>query len=777
MNKIIPLLSVLVFLSLGLLAQVENQVKNTDVENLSDSQVKRAKDAVEQSGMTRQQAIEAARQRGATPQQIQQMQERFDRLESQPEDTGEVSDPSEEAAEEAEKQEDIEKSKRRAPVGGGSRVFGSYLFNSKNLTFEPNSSKQVPLDYEIGIGDQFIINIWGNSRQNYQLTVNRNGQVSIPDIGPIFVAGMTFNKAEEKIKTRLYDIYADMQGDKPGTFAQVNLGQFRSIQVNLVGEVRSPGTYNLQATSTVFNALYLSGGPNNIGSFRNIHIIRDNKKFKTVDIYKFLIDADISDNINLKNEDIIFVPAAEKKVTVNGQFKRNATYELKEGEMLSDLIKYAGGFTDETYLYSTQIRRKTQQGKRIMDVMPDRFGQTALKDGDVVSNKSILDTFENRVSISGSVYRPGDYEWTENMRLSDLIIKADSLTADAFKKRGMIIRFNEDLSRRTIDFVPSEIMTTGEDIFLQPEDQVIIKSHFDLEQRETITVNGEVLNPGTLTYMDGMTVKDALYMANGFKESADSAFIEVARRLSPDEAHKLSDTLMHVFQVKVARDLAADPNKMEFELQPYDQVNIRRAPGFREQGSVRITGEVLYAGTFALQTKEMRITDLISKAGGLTPQAYPIGATMTRRTSELGTERVSIQLQEILDNPSEKNNLILRAGDVIRIPEEMQTVKVVGSVQNPFSHTYYDKKSFKDYVDQSGGFDENAKKGRAYVRYPDGSTSVTKSFIFRNYPKVEPGCVIVVPQKPEREGVDSGELLGYASTVASIAMAFAAIFR
>lgn len=775
MNKIIPLLSILMLFSLGVNAQVEEQVKSTDVKELSKSQVERIKNAVEQSGMTRQQAIEAAKQRGASQQQIEQMKQRFEELESQ---QGEgTTEPLEEAAEEAEKQEDVEKSKRRAPVEQQSRVFGSYLFNSKNLSFEPNTNKQVPSGYEIGIGDQFIINIWGNSQQSYQKTVNRNGQILIPDVGPIYLAGLSFDAAAEKIKKRLYEIYSDMQGEKPKTFAQINLGQFRSIKVNLVGEVRSPGTYNLQATSTVFNALYLSGGPNSIGSFRNIKIIRDNKTFKTVDIYEFLVDADISGNINLKNEDIIFVPAAEKKVEVRGQFKRNAIFELKEDENLSDLLQFAGGFTDESYLRSTQIRRKTQDGKRILDIKLDEFKETSLKDGDVVTNKPIRDEYENRVIIRGAVYRPGEYEWKKGLMLSGLIRKADSVTPDAYYKKGLLIRENEDKTLRTKDFNLSKVLSNKKDIALQPKDSIIIKSHFEMNEPRTIIVNGEVMNPDTIRYMDNMTVKDAIYLANGFKESADSTFVQVARRLSPEEAQQLSDTLLHVFSVKVSRDLENDSVKMDFTLQPYDQINVRRAPGYREQGNVMILGEVKHAGSYALENKNMRITDLIHKAGGLTPSAYPEGAILQRQTEELGTENVSIYLKEILDEPNKKHNLFLRGSDVINIPEKQQTVKVVGTVQNPFSHTYYANRSFKDYIEQSGGFGEDAKKGRAYVRYADGSTSVTKSFIFRNYPEVKPGSVIVVPQKLERQKVDAGEIMGYASTLASLAIAFSSLFK
>ncbi len=488
MRPIFTLMLLLIVFYSGSFAQ---DVKSVDVKTLPKSDIQKAQQAMKDAGLSPQDAADMARQKGATEQQIQDFQNRLQ--EGNTSTDGTITNPVQEAADQVEQQQDVEKSSRTANLTTGNRIFGSYLFNSKNLTFEPSLNIQTPKNYEIGIGDQILINIWGNSQNNYQLAVNKDGQIMIPDVGPLYIAGSTFEDAEKKIRERLTAIYADMGGNNPQTFAQVNMGQLRSIQVNLVGEVTTPGTYTLPVTATTFNALYLSGGPNDIGSFRNIKIIRNNKVFKIIDIYNFLVNADPSDNISLKDQDIIFIPAAEKRVEVNGEFKRNGLFELKEGETLSDLIRFAGGFTQDAYLAKTQIYRKTQQGYQIIDVPFNELKTTALNNGDEIRNEKITDLYENRVTISGAVYRPGQYEWKTGLTLKELIMKADSLTPDAFQNRGIITRYNKDLTTSAIAFNVGEIVNGQKNIPLQPEDMILIKSHFDLKEQPYISVNGEVL--------------------------------------------------------------------------------------------------------------------------------------------------------------------------------------------------------------------------------------------------------------------------------------------
>ena len=751
-------------------------VKSVDVKTVPQTDIEKAQKAMKDAGLSPKEAADIARQKGATEQQIRDFEERLKEDPNATFNEDEIIDPSE-IEEQEEELSELENTKRQSGLNIDYRIFGSYLFNNKNLTFNPSVAIQTPKDYVIGIGDQIIINIWGNSQNNYQINVSRNGQILIPDVGPIYIAGSTLQEAEKKIIQRLTSIYSDMGGSNPQTFAQINVGQLRSIQVNLVGEVVSPGTYTLPVTATVFNALYLSGGPNNIGSFRNIKIIRDNETYKTIDIYKFLVNADHSENILLKDDDIIFIPAAEKRVEIDGEFKRNGIFELKENEMLSDVIRFAGGFTEDAYISKTQIYRKTQQGYQLNDVTYDQLSSTHLANGDKIRNTQILTTFENRVTINGAVTRPGEYEWVPGLTLYDLIMKADSILPDAFLNRGIITRYNPDLTTTTISFDLDEIISKNSTIALQQEDMVLLKSHFELQEQQFITVTGEVLSPGVFKWSENINLGDAIFLAGGLTEGADTTFIEIARRLSHEEASTLSDTLGQIIVVDLSRDLGIGKNDESIILKPFDQISVRQAPNFRKGKTAYITGEIAYAGAYAINNKQQRISDLVNMAGGITPQAFIDGATLQRFSDELGNEQVAIDLKNILNNPSGEADLFLNNGDRIYIPEFMQTVKITGSVQNPFSITFESGRSAKYYIQRSGGFNSNAHKKKTYVRYANGTTAITKGVIFKNYPKVLPGSQIVVPQKPEKNPSDTGRWIAWASVLSSLALSAATIIN
>ena len=757
-------------------AQMQTQtqdVKNVDVKSLPQSEINKAKRAMQDAGLSEEQAIQLARQRGATEQQIMEMRERLSEQDTSQQDMFELYEEPEELPE---KPEDSYLSQRKVEFKEELEVFGAYLFNNENLTFEPQVNIQTPKNYEIGIGDQLLIQVWGNSQNNYQLRVNNNGQIVIPDLGPVYVAGMSFDEAEKKIVKNLTAIYADMGGDNPGTFAQLDMGQLRSIRVNLLGEVVAPGTYTLPVTATAFNGLYLSGGPNEIGSFRNIKVIRNNKIEQVIDIYNLLVNADPSDNITLKDGDIILVPPAEKQVVVNGEFKRNGIFEIKEGEMLNDLVRFSGGFKAGAYLGNTQIVRQTQKGQQIIDVPYDLLNTTPLVKGDTIQNTLITDRFENRVSIEGAVYHPGEYEWTEGLTLAQLIDKAGKLLPEAFKGRGLITRYNADRTTSAIAFDVEDISNGNQNILLQADDEVLIKTHFDLKEQPYITVNGEVLDPGPFNWSENMTLGDAIFLAGGLTEGADSTFIEIARRLSYNDASVLSDTIGHVIIANISRGLQLGQNDAEMVLQPWDQVSVRTAPNFRKNETVFISGEVAYAGAYAITNKQMRISDLIQMSGGYTPKAYLKGATLERFSDELGYEQVAINLQNILSNPGNDKDLLLKNSDRLNIPEFMQTVKITGSVQNPFSITFEEGRNAKYYVNRTGGFMSEADKRKTYVQYPNGETAVTKGLILRHYPKVTPGSIVVVPEKPEKER-PQGLWLAIASTMSSMAVAIAAVMR
>lgn len=768
-------ISLLLFLTISGNIAIAQDVKNVNPNTLSDAEVQKVKKAMKENNLTMEQAIALARQRGATEQQIADMQRRLLESTAVGDTTWKMNQLEAMGLIPAPELEDT--LQRKAPLKKASKIFGSYLFNSKKLTFEPSINIQTPKNYIIGIGDQIIINIWGNSQNNYQLLVNQNGQILIPDVGPVYIAGMTFADAENKIKQRLTAIYEDMAGNNPQTFAQVNIGQLRSIKVDLVGEVVSPGTYTLPATSTVFNALYLSGGPDSIGSFRNIRIIRNNKVFKTIDIYQFLVDANPQANVQLTDDDIVFIPPFNKQVEVTGEFKRTGLFEMKEQESMKDLIRFAGGFTGKAFTNSIKIFRKTQQGKTIIDVPLQEAQNFNLLNGDSISCNTIIDRFENRVTINGAVNQPGEYQWQPGLSLYDLIVKADSLQKDAFLERGVITRENPDKTLTSVNFSVSEIMNRESNILLQPEDVVTIKTIYEVAEKPYIHVSGEVLEPGEFDFAENMTLGDAIFMAGGFTEAADSSFIEVARRLSHKEAATVTSNLVHIYKFNIPRNLELTKQDAAFVLQPFDQVSVKTAPGFVNQGNVMITGEITHAGDYAISNRNQRISDLIKMAGGITPFAFIEGAQYSRKTSELGVEFLAVDLKKIMENPGGDNDLFLRDGDQLHIPQFIQTVKVTGSVQNPFSVSYEKGKSLRYYIDRSGGFSTDALKRKVYVRYANGATASTKGLFKRNFPEVKPGSQIVVPQKPKKENVGVGQWLSIASAFSSIAVAIAAVLR
>ena len=727
-------------------------IRNLDINSLNSSQIMQAKQALQNSGLTRDQAITEARKRGANDSQIQQMLKRMDEADSRKrvttvsgkEDINSfVLQDSLEAVSQREPKLDTS---NLANATSDSSNYGSYLFNSKNLTFEPNLNIQTPKKYEISIGDEMIINIWGNSVQDYQLTVDKNGQIQIPQIGPVYIAGKTFEEVTRMIKQRLIAIYAGMGGSQPNTFAQVNMGRLRSIRVNLVGEVEMPGTYTLPATATVFNALYLSGGPNEIGSFRTIEIRRDNELYRTIDMYDFLVNGDQKDNIVLKSDDVIFIPVAEKRVRVTGEFKRKAVYELKESENLQNLVQFAGGFTGDAYMLGVKIYRKNQEGMQILDISTADLSKTSMNNGDLVVSQKTLQLIENRVSISGSVYRPGDYEWKENMTVSELIIKADSIIPDAMVEMGQITRLNPDYTLKVISFNIKDVLIGKNDVKLEPKDLVLIKSHFDLIDRPTLTVDGRVRKGGSFEYKENMSVLDAIYIAGGFTEDADSNFVQISRRLTYKEAASITDKLVDVFTLQVPRTLNANDQSTSFKLEPYDHIYIRKAPGYIDQGRVFIGGEVTYAGYYAIQDKKNRISDLTTWAGGLTPQAYIEGASF----SKIDAGKVGLDMKKVLAHPGSLNDLLLNPGDSLYIPKKPETVNVLGEVQNPFAKVYIPGKSVKYYIKNSGGWGDSPNRRKVYVIYPDGSSDMTRNFIFSTYPRVKPGSQIIVPKKQER---------------------------
>ncbi len=768
-----------------------------DVNALSDQQIQKIVNEMNSRGLSINEAAQMAKVRGASDIQIAQIKRRIMELQQKggAQFAGNDLDALKQPGDSLQNDSLSVKRRWQLPKGKMKKIFGFQFFNSEKLTFEPPVNIPTPQNYVLGIGDQLLITIWGASQASYQLEVASNGAINIPDLGPVHISGMEFSQARGLIKKRLIAIYRGMEGPQPNTYSEISISGLRSIKVNVIGEVMVPGTYTLPATASAFNALYLSGGPNENGSFRNIRLIRDNKTIKTIDVYDYLINANTRNNIQLREQDIIYIPTYEKRVEAAGAFKRTGLFELTETEKLSDLIPYLGGFSDTAYQAQLSVTRITDTQKKVIDVPRSIYDSFIPFNGDSIYAGAVIDRFENRVNISGAVFRPGTFELTPGLTLSKLISNAQGVREDYYSNRGLILRLQKDLSPQTLSFNVDDVLRGTTDIPLQREDQVIIEDIFNMRQKRTVNIFGQVQQPGEYDFSEDLTLKDLIFKAGGFTEAASQSYIELARRHNYEEASQMTDEIVKLYQFDIDRGLNLDPKGEKFRLQPFDYIYVRRAPSYHEQRTVNISGEIRYPGAYSISSKNERISDLIVRAGGFTPNAFIKGARMERVNQQAAVSREAIQfssldtllgkaeeqlandqlelrLGEILRNPGTIYDYILKDGDKIIIPEISQEVHISGEVLNPIGLAYEEGRNMKYYINHSGGFSQKAKKGKVFIIYSDGTSKGTHNFIWHNYPPVEPGCQIIIPEKPVKEKTDqTSKWLALTSTMASLLIA------
>jgi protein involved in polysaccharide export with SLBB domain len=698
------------------------------------------------------------------------------------------------------------------------KIFGSELFKNSNVSFEPNLRLATPKSYVIGPDDELLVDLSGDNEANYRLKVSPEGSIRLQYVGAVFVAGLSVEQATSKISTSMSRTYPGLRTGR--TTVAVNLGNIRSIKITLLGEVVKPGSYTLSSLSTVYNALYASGGPNANGSFRKIQVIRNNKVVSTIDVYGFLLNGVQKGNIRLQDQDVINVPVYQSRVEIAGEVKRPALFEVLSDESLADVIRFAGSFSNQAYTAQIKVLQNTNKERKISNIPAEKFDSYGPMNGDKFVVETILDRFANRVTIEGAVFRPGQFGLDRGLTLKGLIAKADGLTEDAFLNRGYISRLNPDNTLALVSFDVDKILKgTQEDIPLQREDKVTISSIFDLKEEYKVSIQGEVRQPGTFDYATNMTLEDFIQIAGGFKEGATPNRIEISRRVKNSDLLSKNAVTANVFTVTVDQNLQiADKG---FVLQPFDIVSIRNSEGYQIQKLVKLEGEVLYPGTYTIMNKDERISDLIKRAGGLTASAYADGASLKRvgpekvnpvdknainnkeeedkkflnlkRVQETGvkdtlqsdveqkliqSDLVGIDLGRILDEPKSRVDLIVEDGDVIRVPKELQTVKVTGEVLNPNSIVYSRNKGFKQYVNGAGGFTNNALRHGAYVKYANGSIQAASKFLFfNNFPKVKPGSEILVPKRAPRERMTAQSWIGIGTAVASMAAIVVSILR
>lgn len=680
---------------------------------------------------------------------------------------------------------------------GGKTVFGRNIFTTGNLTFAPSANLPTPVNYVLGPGDEVIIDIWGTNQATIRQTISPDGTINIPDIGMVSLNGMTVKEADSYMRRKLGQIYS-VDGEDAKSEIKLTLGNIRTIQVNMMGEVANPGTYYLSSLSNLYHALHRAGGVSALGSLRDIQLIRKGKVISHVDIYEFIRNGKMENTI-LEEGDIINVPTYRVIVDITGNVKRPMSYELKEGETIADLISYAAGFTGDAYVDNVRLIRKNGKEYQIHTIDQAQYADFRLVEGDALAVGAMLDRFANRIEIKGAVYRPGTYELGNGIEtVSQLIRKAEGLKGDAFTNRALLTREREDL---TLEIIPVDIKAvlngSAADVKLSKNDVLYIPSIHDLQDLGSITVGGEVAKPGTFVYTENTTLEDAIMLAGGLLESASTVKIDVSRRIKNPASTEQSETIGEVYTFSFKDGYVLD-GKAGFVLQPYDQIHVRRSPGYVTQSTVSISGEVVFPGSYVMTQKEERLSDLVSKSGGLNTWAYVRGARLLRQMNEEEYARlaatgkvlenvsddidvsgidasavysVGIDLQAALANPGSEADLVLRPGDNLIIPEYTNTVKISGNVMYPNVVTYNQSYTVKDYVEQAGGYGFRSKKSMSYVIYMNGTVKKARKF---SKAVVEPGCEIVIPQKIEKKG-QLESILGISTTAASLATMIATV--
>ena len=674
------------------------------------------------------------------------------------------------------------------------RIFGHDMFTNAQLTFEPNLSIATPDNYVLGPGDEVIVDVWGDSQMTVESTISPDGKIFISNVGPVALAGLSVSEASQRLRGVLSTIY---EGLSDGSVQmKLSLGSIRSIQVNVTGEVTASGTYTLPSLATLFHALHVAGGVNDLGTLRSVKIYRGGKLFSEVDVYDYILNGNSSRDIALRDGDLITVAPYGKLVEITGNVKRPMFYEMKGGETVADLIRFAGDFNGEANRNMVSVTRR--QGGKYDSFTVDKadFGNFVLEDGDVVSVGGSIDRYENRVGVEGAVYRPGYYAIDGTTKtLKQLIERADGLREDAFMPRAILYREKPDWSLEVKSVDLGKLMS-GEiaDITLRPNDYLVVAAESGMREAYTVSILGSVSRPDTYPYAENMTVEDLLVAAGGLLESASTANVAVTRRIKDPKSLNVNDQLFETFTVNVNDSLSVADGR-EFVLEPFDQVYVRRSPVYITQSSVTVNGEVAFEGNYPLAHRNMRISEVIAAAGNVTPGAFVEGAYLLRRMTEqeqiqnqalqdmisaqanagstdslnmAGVEiqsvyPVGINLEEALNNPGSDADIVLRDGDVISVPMYNGTVRVMGAVLYPNSVTFSEGKKLKYYVEAAGGFDTRARKDKSFVIYMNGMVSSGRSADIR------PGSIIIVPSKNQREPISWAEAVGLLSSTASTA--------
>ncbi|MCA6513968.1 MAG: SLBB domain-containing protein [Chitinophagaceae bacterium] len=686
-------------------------------------------------------------------------------------------------------------------------IFGAELYTSLAPSFEPNMKMATPLNYTLGPDDVIQVSVFGIQEYSGELPVSPEGAISVPNVGQIKVAGMTIEAATQKIRSTLAgSVYRTIQSG--GSKLSVSLTKIRSIKVTVIGSNR-PANYNLSSLSTVFNALYVAGGPNAYGSFREIELVRNNKVERKIDLYKLLLYGDQTDNISLRDNDVIRIPAYKRRLEIQGQVKRPGIFELLPGESFQDVLQFASGFTDTAYRSSVKVFQYSDKERKVLDLKSEEFKTYQPGSGDLVVVNRVLNRFQNRVKIAGAVYRPDTYQLTAQLRVADLIRKAEGLTEDAFTGRGQIIRLEEDLSKgiRSFDVKKALAGDAEHNWLLQREDEVYISSVQELRDSFQVSIQGEVRLPGKFDFASGLSLKDLIVQAGGLTDAAYKS-VEIARLVQRDSLTATDTRASEVIRADINGDLSSAAANIP--LRPFDVVTVRRKAGYQIPESVIVSGQVQYPGPYALNDRSERVSSILLRAGGYTADAYPEGAYLKRYKTDAERikareaakalekniadtsvsvrkleqdlqreyDKIPLDIPIILRSPGSIEDLVLRAGDELYLPKFDGQVKISGAVLMATQVPYREGNSMKDYLNEAGGFSARAWRRKAYVVYANGKAATTSHFLFfKSFPKVMPGSEVVVPSKPEVKKTSTAEVIGISSAIASLAGVVIALLR
>lgn len=783
-------------------AQIPSDLSKVKASQITDAQLMQFAQQAQSSGMTEEELMQDFQRKGLPESELQALSTRLKAIMGAS-STGKDDNKGDEKSSSSNKRSYKGETTSFKMPEKPSRVFGSELFSGVDPVFIPNLKIATPKTYEIGPEDELQLDVYGNNISNQKLVVSPDGMINVKYAGLVNVSGMSIEQATAVLKSRLVKYYPALSSG--GSKLQLTLANVRSIQVMVVGAVKKPGTVTLPSVATLFNALYSSGGPLDNGSFRNIELVRNNKVVATADLYAFILKGDKSGNVSLRDNDVIRVPFAHTQVVLDGGLNRTGIFEVKKEESLQDALDFAGGFSKAAFKGRISGTRFTDIEKKVIDVAKTDFSTFSLIHGDSLFVDSVVNRFENRVMVTGAVFKPGAYALEKDMELRDLIKKAEGVKEDAFIGRANMYRVRQDLTKEFVSLDLRSILSGMQSFSLRKEDSLHVVSVLDLRDSLTVTINGPVRKPGDFQFMDSMTLQGLILQAGGFLDDAAAVGIEIGRRkegIDPSQKGINTSEIIRVAMTKDLSQLGAD-----IQLKPSDRVSIKADPSKLRQVSVRLSGEVLFAGQYTLENPDERISSLVKRAGGPLPYADVEGAKLIRKKPKADTAQlrrlaasqlksdnedsvkvdqadleettdVALNLKKAIDNPGSVDDVILQDGDELVVPRYNNTIAISGAVPNPITVQYQVNRGLNSYVSAAGGYSGKASKSRVFVVYPNGSSSRTYTFLgIHRYPKVKPGSQVFVPEKPESKGLDPAKMGVFVSAITAITTTVVLLFR